>query len=139
MAHGNQLRRFLRRHNSRSGRCAENISLFHSSCFNRMVYCLVYGDFPCCHGGSVCIGYRAHDFVPVWGGRRNHCLSVQVRRMAEMPFEYHYYLQPVCQSGQQTVPRQSLCWFVQKEKHIQIEERGLPDYLELKEECMMLF
>lgn len=89
--------------------------------------------------GVTGIGYRAHDFVPVWGGRRNHCLSVQVRRMAEMPFEYHYYLQPVCQSGQQTVPRQSLCWFVQKEKHIQIEERGLPDYLELKEECMMLF
>lgn len=101
------------------------------------------------------IGYRAHDFVPVWGGRKSNCLKVKVKRMAEMPFEYHYYLQPeplqpVIQSGQperekpvgqlgQPAQEQSICWFVQKDKHIQIEKNGLPDYLEFKEEQVMLF
>lgn len=111
------------------------------------------------------IGYRAHDFVPVWGQRRNNCLKVQVTRMAEMPFEYHYYLQPVSQSAQKgsqerfvsqwernilqeppgrqmeqkVLPEQSLCWFVQKDRHNRIEEQGLPGYLELKEEHIMLF
>ncbi|TGY97992.1 hypothetical protein E5329_02405 [Petralouisia muris] len=37
------------------------------------------------------------------------------------------------------IQEQSICWFVQKDKHIQIEKKGLPDYLEFKEEQVMLF
>ncbi len=137
------------------------------------------------------VGYRAHDFVPVWSERKENCLEVRIKRMAEMPFEYHYYLQPAGPSEQKSkeerpvsssesksngerpvspseqkskeerpvssseqksngerpvsssepasVQEQSLCWFVQKGKHIQIAEKGFPAYLELKEEHIMLF
>lgn len=80
-----------------------------------------------------CVGYRAHDFVPVWGERKKNCLKVNVKRMAEMPFEYNYYLLP--EGNEQGV---TISWFVQKEKHQQLERKGLPDYLEIQEECLML-
>ena len=39
-------------------------------------------------------GYRAHDFVPVWGKRKENCLKINVESEAALPFERNYYLYP---------------------------------------------
>ena len=91
---------------------------------------LTQGEIP---EDITCIGYRAHDFVPIWGQRKRNCLEVHVKSMAEMPFEYNYYLQP-----EEHGKGSPICWFVQKEKHQLIKEKGLPDYLEIREDCLML-
>lgn len=83
---------------------------------------------------ATCIGYRAHDFVPVWGERRDNCLKVQVESMAELPFETNYYLLP---EGERSDKKQTICWFLQRDKMAEVENNGMPDYLELVEEDMM--
>lgn len=81
--------------------------------------------------GYTCIGYRAHDFVPVWGEKRENCIDVRVKSIAELPFENQYYLNPV------STDEPSICWFVQREKEGQLEAKGMPDYLQLIEEKLM--
>ena len=54
--------------------------------------------------------------------------------MAELPFEDNYYLNPEGEA-KENVPE--ICWFVQREVGELLREKGLPDYLELKEESMM--
>lgn len=83
---------------------------------------------------ATCMGYRAHDFVPIWGERKENCLKVNVGSMAELPFEDNYYLRPEGEA-KENVPE--ICWFVQRENGAILREKGLPDYLELKEESMM--
>lgn len=78
-----------------------------------------------------CIGYRAHDFVPVWGERKENCMEVHMKSMAELPFENQYYLKPV------NPDEPPICWFVQCEREAWLEEKGIPDYLQLVEDKMM--
>lgn len=93
------------------------------------------------------IGYRAHDFVPVWGERKKNCLKVQIKYLSEMPFECHYYLKPekketlrnVCYPASKDSSEPAICWFVQKDRYVQTEEAGLPDWLQFREEKIMLF
>ena len=79
-------------------------------------------------------GYRAHDFVPVWGKRKENCLKINVESEAALPFERNYYLYP---EGEENQDKQTICWFLQREKLEKIGEKGMPDYLELTEEGMM--
>ena len=126
-----------------------------------------------------CIGYRAHEFIPVWdksgdqdsadnpGNQGNsEILSNQgnpektgnlnkpekpdapriVRRelenlikviedgSAQLPFENNYYFKPDCGMGDS----QMICWFVQRDQQHLIEKKGLPQYLGLKEEHILL-
>lgn len=81
--------------------------------------------------GCTCIGYRAHDFVPVWGERRENCMEVHMKNIAELPFENQYYLNPV------NPKEASICWFVQRENEERVEEKGLPDYLQIVEDKIM--
>lgn len=78
-----------------------------------------------------CIGFRAHDFVPVWGGRPENSICTRLVHEARLPFEHNYYFQP---QGSGSEP---VCWFVQRERMPEIEERGMPDYLVLPEDRMM--
>lgn len=80
------------------------------------------------------VGYRAHDFVPVWGERGENMLKADIESSAVLPFEQNYYLRPES-AGQSTA--QNICWFVQREKLEVLEERGLPDYLAIKEEKLL--
>ena len=80
------------------------------------------------------VGYRAHDFVPVWGERGENMLRADIESSAVLPFERNYYLRPES-AGQSTA--QHICWFVQREKLDTLEEQGLPDYLEIKEENLL--
>lgn len=83
---------------------------------------------------ATCMGYRAHDFVPIWGESKENCLKVNVGSMAELPFEDNYYLRPEGEA-KENVPE--ICWFVQREIGKTLRKSGMPDYLELKEESMM--
>ncbi len=80
------------------------------------------------------IGYRAHDFLPVWGQRRQNCFRAEVTHVAELPFERNYYLLP---EGGKKAGDINICWFVQREQLTVLEEKGMPDYLELREEKLM--
>lgn len=97
-----------------------------------------------------CIGYRAHDFVPVWGERPENAIRVRVTDIARLPFEDNYYLEPEWEEEERENKEreskkekrrgdyQPICWFVQQKWQSEIERRGLPDYLEMKEENLML-
>ncbi len=84
--------------------------------------------------GIAYVGYRAHDFVPVWGERAENSFTVRVESEAQLPFEKNYYLYP---EGCEDTQTQTIGWFVQRESLAQIEEKGLPDYLQLEEEKML--
>lgn len=93
------------------------------------------------------IGYRAHDFVPVWGERPENAIRVQIADKAELPFESNYYLFPEKKEGNGASREHCLekgngipefiSWFVQREFLAEIEKRGLPDYLEVQEKHLM--
>lgn len=51
-------------------------------------------------------------------------LKFDLESSAELPFEQNYYIRA----------EETVCWFVQREKMREIEEKGLPDYLRLEEE-----
>lgn len=92
------------------------------------------------------IGFRAHEFIPVWGGRQENCIKVQVESTASLPFERQYYLRPEkgtkakAEANEEADGRAGgklLCWFVQKEKWEKIEEIGMPDYLKFAEDQLL--
>lgn len=98
------------------------------------------------------LGYRAHDFIPVWEENeenqknREGCsspnnqfeekeanplpanlLRFELESSAELPFEHNYYIKAP----------ETVCWFVQRENMGKIKEKGLPDYLRLEEDKML--
>lgn len=88
------------------------------------------------------IGFRAHEFIPIWGGRQKNCLKVQVESIASLPFERQYYLRPekraeVKEEAYEKAGGESLCWFVQKEKWEKLEKMGIPDYLQFAEDQLL--
>lgn len=84
------------------------------------------------------IGVQAHDFIPVWKSKEEtvsspdisddgqNRIAVIVNSMAELPFERKYFLKTAGKSGE-------ICWFVQKDQWLPLDEKGVPDYLELPE------
>lgn len=82
------------------------------------------------------IGYRAHEFIPVWGKRQENCLPFTLARKDELPFEQNYY---ICPSGQETSPYSIAAWFVQRNLWPLLEEKGLPDYLQIRESDILFF
>lgn len=79
-----------------------------------------------------CIGFRAHEFIPVWGVQTKNSFPVRLSSMAELPFEKKYFLKG---AGEDT---EEICWFVQREWWDLLDEKGLPDYLEIPEDKILL-
>lgn len=77
-------------------------------------------------------GCRAHCFEPVWGEPEENCIRVELDRIDELPFEKSYYMRPVNGTGA------PVSWTVQGEQARLVEERGVPEYLKLNEEHIML-
>ena len=81
------------------------------------------------------VGIRAHDFIPVWlsEGQTPEAgwIAVNVDSVARLPFEQKYFLR-------ETPDQEDVCWFVQRELWSTLEEKGMPDYLELPEEKLLL-
>ena len=76
------------------------------------------------------IGYRAHDFVPIWGESGKNQIPFLLESKAALPFEDNYYLKPANEEADPPV----ISWFVQRENQEKIREKGMPDALELVEE-----
>lgn len=81
--------------------------------------------------GTVRVGYRAHDFVPVWGERQEGCLKFRLSSRAELPFEMNYYIRAAAEGAP------DICWFVQGDGMALLAERGEPDYLQIREEKLL--
>ena len=85
------------------------------------------------------LGYRAHYFEPVWGKRNDNCIRFNLAREDVLPFERNYYIYPETDKDPDSINYDDLlCWFVQGDEVRVLEERGMPDYLELKEEHILL-
>ena len=80
-----------------------------------------------------CIGYRAHDFVPSWGKRPENSFPVRLADTAELPFETNYYIMPEGSNDRENI----ICWFFQREQLLQIKEKGMPDYLAIREDKIL--
>ena len=78
------------------------------------------------------VGIRAHDFIPVWEEKRNNCIQIYPGTEAELPFEKKYFLHTT------GTDEEELCWFVQREQLKETEEKGLPAYLQIPEEKLLL-
>ena len=77
------------------------------------------------------IGYRAHSFEPVWGEAQENCVKCDLIRVDDLPFEKNYYIRSLSSEA-------PLCWFVQGEEQRMLDERGLPDYLKLTDDDILL-
>ena len=93
------------------------------------------------------LGYRAHDFVPVWGERGENMLRFDLESSALLPFEKNYYLRPENSAGyiesgaaadtDHHQEAQNICWFVQREKIEELDAKGFPNYLLFKEDRIL--
>ncbi|HJD46126.1 MAG TPA: ATP-binding cassette domain-containing protein [Candidatus Mediterraneibacter norfolkensis] len=79
------------------------------------------------------MGYRAHDFIPVWGERGENMLKFDPVSSASLPFEQNYYIR----SGEKDDADEVICWFVQRDELQQLKEKGKPDYLKIEEEKIL--
>lgn len=77
------------------------------------------------------IGYRAHGFEPVWGEMQENCVKCDLMRVDDLPFEKNYYIRTLDNDA-------PLCWFVQGEEQKVLDKRGLPDYLKLTGDEILL-
>ena len=62
---------------------------------------------------------------------QDNCVKCDVVRVDDLPFEKNYYIRTLMED-------EPLCWFVQGEEQRIINERGLPDYLKLAEDDILL-
>ena len=88
------------------------------------------------------IGYRAHFFEPVWGERRENCIPFDLSGMDELPFERRYYIRPQGEADEAKMADEGsaelICWFVQDAQRQLLDERPAPDWLQLREDAIML-
>ncbi len=93
--------------------------------------------------GTCSLGYRAHNFIPVWKQEITDGLSWQesgripftVTSQVFMPFERNYYLKP--QGIRQPGNPEVITWLVQENLWEELDQKGLPDYLALEERHML--
>lgn len=78
------------------------------------------------------VGIRAHDFIPIWGEKRENCIRIMPGTAAELPFEKKFFLHTEGNGEEE------LCWFVQREQLKETEAKGLPAYLQIPEEKLLL-
>ncbi|MBR2562388.1 MAG: ATP-binding cassette domain-containing protein [Eubacterium sp.] len=80
------------------------------------------------------VGYRAHEFVPVWGTPTENCIPFVLESFVQLPFEQNYYIRPQKEAWQ---PEDILTWFVQRERWKEIQGKGMPDYLQFQEKDIL--
>ncbi len=80
------------------------------------------------------IGYRAHEFRTVWGERKENCIRFALESLVDLPFEQNYYVKPELDSFHS---EQVLTWLVQREQWSILQEKGIPDYLQFREEDIL--
>ena len=87
------------------------------------------------------IGIRADELRPVWGERTDGCISFDLERTDELPFEKHFYIRTGAAAGSAPaladIDENLLCWSAKPDIQKLIDERGLPDWLEISEENLL--
>lgn len=78
------------------------------------------------------VGVRAHEFIPVWGDAGSNCIPVNVKSSAILPFERKYFLAGAEGS------EEDICWFLQRDQWPLIDRKGMPDFLMMSEEKILL-
>ena len=76
------------------------------------------------------IGIRAHEFIPVWEMPKQNAIPIGQYEITELPFEHKFFIR--------TDGEKEIYWYVQKEKIKIIKEKGMPKYLEIPEEEILL-
>ncbi len=84
--------------------------------------------------GTAYIGYRAHEFIPVWGEKPENSIRFELSSKAELQFEKNFYIKPERDIYERDAV---ITWFVQRDKWEELEKRGNPSFLILKEEHML--
>lgn len=81
------------------------------------------------------VGVRAHDFEPIWlaDGEKSEegWIKARVDSTASLPFEHRYFLKG---SDEQ----EEVCWFVQRNLWDVLEEKGMPGWLKIPEQKLLL-
>ena len=104
--------------------------------------------------GTTCLGYRAHEFVPVWDEDSQdgktpvtdsleadqtevppNSFRTELTGYAELPFERNFYLRP--QGERQANNPRRICWYAQEMLWPDLDKKGLPQYLQLREKDML--
>lgn len=75
------------------------------------------------------IGYRAHNFIPIWGEREKNCIPFRLGSRADLPFEKKFFLK--------SKTDEEICWFVQQDIWDEFEEKGMPDFLQIDEKRLL--
>ena len=76
------------------------------------------------------IGYRAHDFIPLFSGGEENAVPVKLLSKAELPFEQNFYFKPEKGKGE-------ICFLVQRDgPYGKMQE--IPKALQLREEKLLL-
>ena len=84
--------------------------------------------------GITAVGYRAHEFVPIWGEQKENCIPFVLDSTAELQFEKNFYIRPMRDTWKRS---DILTWFLQREEWPVLEEKGLPDYLQFQEKDLL--
>lgn len=82
------------------------------------------------------IGYRAHEFLPIWGQPGENCIPFILERKDDLPFEINYYINPTCLHDH---PYRTASWFVQRNLWDTLCRKGNPDWLQLQEKDILYF
>lgn len=80
------------------------------------------------------VGFRAHEFLPVWGERKKNCIRAEIAGSAQLPFEKNFYIRPETKGD---ADLENICWFLQKKQWEILENKGMPDYLQFPEESLL--
>ena len=65
-------------------------------------------------------------------GREKRKLYCRRGSIAELPFERKYFIKGAAKGAEE------ICWFVQRELLGLLEEKGMPEFLEMPEEKILL-
>lgn len=80
--------------------------------------------------GINAIGIRAHEFKPIWGEGGKNLIEFHLKSKAKLPFEDNYYLH--------TNGSGDITWLVQRGIKEKIDAKGLPNFLQIDEENILL-
>lgn len=80
------------------------------------------------------VGYRAHEFEPIWGEKEENCIEFKLHSKAFLQFERNYYIKPNDDSDSMDG---IITWFLQKDMWPVIDQKGEPDFLKIKQEEIM--
>lgn len=81
------------------------------------------------------LGYPSQAFVPVYGQRPENGLRFDLQKEVGLPAEHDFYLQPETETPTE---EGMLIWRVPESSREMLKERGLPPYLQMQEDKIML-